>query len=105
MDPTLAHGIEQLHGESFGWALACCGWNRIEAKDVLQTAYLKVLDRRARFDGRSRLKTWLFAVIRRTAADSRRRSLVWSRASSGCGLVEHSQLRRMVTRGPSLAGP
>lgn len=39
---------------------------------MLQTAYLKVLDGRARFDGRSSAKTWLFAVIRRTAAERRR---------------------------------
>jgi RNA polymerase sigma-70 factor (ECF subfamily) len=34
--------------------------------------YLKVLEGRARFDGRSSLKTWVFAVIRRTAAQHRR---------------------------------
>ena len=40
---------------------------------MLQTVYLKVLEGRARFDGRSSAKTWLFAVIRRTAAERRRR--------------------------------
>src|SRR5438876_257659 len=51
MDPTLRREIEQLHERSFAWALACCGWRREEASDVLQTAYLKVFDGRARFDG------------------------------------------------------
>jgi RNA polymerase sigma factor (sigma-70 family) len=74
MDPTFRREIEELHDRSFAWALACCGWRREEASDVLQTAYLKVLDGRARFDGRASFKTWLFAVIRNTAADRRRRS-------------------------------
>ncbi len=65
--------LEALHPACFGWAFGCCGWNREEAEDVLQTVYLKVLDGRARFDGRSSLKTWLFAVIRHTAAERRRR--------------------------------
>ncbi|HXH38199.1 MAG TPA: RNA polymerase sigma factor [Thermoanaerobaculia bacterium] len=76
--------LERLHAASFGWALGCCGRNRDDAEEVLQTVYLKVLDGRARFDGRSSLKTWLFAVIRRTAMAERRtrwlRSLAMLRA-------------------------
>src|SRR5437764_513286 len=64
--------LERLHAASFGWALGCCGRDRDEAEEVLQTVYLKVLDGRAKFDGRSSLKTWLFAVIRHTAASHRR---------------------------------
>lgn len=67
--------LEQYHAASFGWALACCGRDRVEAEDVLQASYLKVLEGRARFDGRSSVKTWLFGVIRRTAAEERRRRL------------------------------
>src|SRR5688500_3283126 len=52
--------------------MACCGRDRTEAEDVLQTSYLKVLDGRAVFASRSSLKTWLFGVIRRTAAEHRR---------------------------------
>lgn len=65
--------LERHHAESFGWALHCCARDRTEAEDVLQTAYLKVLEGKARFDGHSAFKTWLFSVIRRTAADLRRR--------------------------------
>jgi RNA polymerase sigma-70 factor (ECF subfamily) len=39
---------------------------------VLQLAYLKVLSGKAVFEGRSSFKTWLFSVIRRTAAGERR---------------------------------
>jgi len=70
---SLEHELADLHPKSFGWALACCRYDRIEAEEVLQTSYLKVLSGRARFDQRSSFKTWLFGVIRRTAAEARRR--------------------------------
>ena len=69
--------LEALHPVSFAWALGCCGRDRTDAEDVLQETYLKILEGKARFDGRSALKTWLFSVIRRTAASHRR--LRWLR--------------------------
>ncbi len=66
--------LETLHGRSFAWCLVCCRGDRSEAEEVLQTVYLKILDGRARHAGRGELKPWLFAVIRRTAADRRRRA-------------------------------
>jgi len=66
---------EQLlrhHEDSFGWALHCARYDRTEAEEVLQQAYLKVLDGRARFGGRSAFRTWLFGVIRHTAGERRR---------------------------------
>jgi RNA polymerase sigma-70 factor (ECF subfamily) len=71
--PDLPGELERLHPASFSWALTCCGREREEAEDVLQTSYMKLLDGRARFDGRSTLKSFLFGVILRTAAESRRR--------------------------------
>ncbi len=38
-------------------------------------SYHKVLDQRARYDGRSAFKTWLFSVIRFTALDHQRWSV------------------------------
>lgn len=77
MDPgALRQHLEASHPDCYAWALACCDRDPVEASDVLQTAYLKVLDGRARFDGRSSFTTWLFAVIRRTAADERRKRIV-----------------------------
>jgi RNA polymerase sigma factor (sigma-70 family) len=67
--------LEALHPASFRWALSCCRWNSQEAEDVLQNTYLKVLQGKARFDGKSTLKTWLFSVIRRTAAQQQRNTL------------------------------
>lgn len=65
---------------------------------MLQACYLKLLEGRARFDGRSSFKTFLFGVIRRTAAEQRRRRALhrlwlarWGRAAAhegGSGSVE-----------------
>jgi RNA polymerase sigma factor (sigma-70 family) len=65
--------LEKHHREAYGWALSCCARNPAEAENVLQTVYLKALQGKAQFDGRASFKTWLFAVIRRTAIDERRR--------------------------------
>lgn len=66
--------LERLHAAGFAWALACCGRRREEAEDVLQASYLKILDGRAPFAGRSSFKTFLFGVIRRTASEERRKT-------------------------------
>ena len=73
---SLEQEIAALHASSFGWALACCGRDPVLAEDVLQDVYFRVLDGRARFDRRSSLKTWLFGVIRMTAREHRRWSVV-----------------------------
>ena len=59
-DIELRAQLEKHHTASYGWALSCCSQNRTEAKDVLQTAYLKILEGRARFGGKSTFRTWLF---------------------------------------------
>ena len=73
----LRRQLERAHADCFGWAMACCGRDRDDAEEVLQTVYLTVLDGRARYDGRSTFRTWLFGVIRLTAASERRK--VWLR--------------------------
>jgi len=70
--PDLLEKLQELHVSAFTWSLHCCGGQRAEAEDVLQTVYLKLLTGSARFDGRSAFKTWVFAVIRSTACDTRR---------------------------------
>ena len=84
--------LERLHPAGFAWALACCGRDREDALDVLQTSYLKVLEGRAKFAGRSSFKTFLFGVIRRSASEVRRRNALRSLflADRGRGLGESS---------------
>jgi len=69
----LEQHLAQLHPASFAWALTCCRWDRTEAEEVLQSAYVRVLEGRARFGGGCSLKTWLFSVVRTVAAETRRR--------------------------------
>ena len=76
----LEQQIAALHPASFAWALACTRWNAAEAEEVLQSVYLSILEGRARFDGRSTFKTWLFAVVRNVAARARRRRWLEARA-------------------------
>jgi RNA polymerase sigma-70 factor (ECF subfamily) len=68
--------LENLHSASFGWALSCCRRDHAEAEEVLQTVYLKILEGKAKFRGESSLKTWLFAVIRKTAIGEYRKKLL-----------------------------
>ncbi len=68
--------LERLHAASFGWALSCCRRDRAEAEEVLQTVYLKIFESKARYRGEASFKTWLFAVIRKTAVSEHRRTLL-----------------------------
>jgi RNA polymerase sigma-70 factor, ECF subfamily len=68
--------LERLHPASYAWSLSCCRRDSVEAEEVLQDVYLKILEGKARFDGRSSLKTWLFSVIRRTAASRARKRML-----------------------------
>ena len=73
MDSELAANLESLHPDAFGWALHCCDGDASRAEDVLQNAYLKLVQQRIRFEGRSTFKTWWFGVIRLTAHEEFRR--------------------------------
>jgi RNA polymerase sigma-70 factor, ECF subfamily len=68
--------LEKLHSASFGWALSCCRRDHAEAEEVLQIVYLKILQGKACYRGESKLQTWLFAVIRKTAITERRKHIL-----------------------------
>lgn len=59
--------LADLHDSAYRWALTCTGFDEEHAHEVLQMVYLEILGGRAVYEGRSSLKTWLFAVIRNTA--------------------------------------
>ncbi len=61
------------HTAAYGWALTCCAGDEAEAEDVVQEAYLRLLGGRARFEGRSEFRTFVFGVVRRVASERARR--------------------------------
>jgi RNA polymerase sigma-70 factor, ECF subfamily len=73
-EEALKSRLEALHADAFGWALGCCRRDPDAAREVLQMAYVKILEGRAQYNGHATFRTWLFAVVRNTAADHRRRS-------------------------------
>lgn len=73
MNNELAANLEALHLDAFGWALHCCAGDHPRAEDVLQNAYLKVVQGSALKDRPGALKTWWFGVIRFTAQEEFRR--------------------------------
>ena len=64
--------LERLHSHGYAWAMRCCRGDQTEAEDVLHLAYVKILEGKARFEGRSTFRTWLFGVVRYTAQEQRR---------------------------------
>ena len=88
--------LERHHQASYGWALSCCSRDCHQAETVLQNVYLKILEGKARFDGRSSFRTWLFAIIRKTAADERRRNLLMRLrlAKHGQGAAQNAPAER-----------
>jgi RNA polymerase sigma-70 factor (ECF subfamily) len=102
--------LEEHHAAAYTWALHCCHGNQEEAKDVLQTVYLTILEGKAKFSNLSTFKTWLFSLIRKKACTAHRNLMRRLRRLSeepvGSSVeqpqnVEHiyrSELREKVTK-------
>ncbi len=67
-NPKVSHAaLAELHAGACGWALSLTGRQPEVAEDVMQQTYLLILEGRARYDGASSLKTWLYGVVRNVA--------------------------------------
>jgi RNA polymerase sigma-70 factor (ECF subfamily) len=69
--------LAQYHNDCYCWALHCCYRDKDIASEVLQIAYLKILERGKSFRGESTFKTWVFIVIRNTATDALKKQKKW----------------------------
>lgn len=70
--PQLRQRLAEHHHDCFAWAKHCCQHQHELAEDILQRVYLKILEGKAVFDGRSAFRTWVFSVIKHTATDEYR---------------------------------
>jgi RNA polymerase sigma-70 factor (ECF subfamily) len=59
--------LEAIHSQLYGWALTRCGFDHSAAEDLMQEAYVALLNGSARFDNKSSLKTFLFGVVQNLA--------------------------------------
>ena len=66
--------LEAIHSQVFGWALSRCNYEQTVAEDLVQQAYVELLTGKARFDGASSLKTFVFAVVQNLARNRSRRA-------------------------------
>jgi len=85
--------LEAMHGQVFGWALSRCNFEQVVAEDLVQQAYVELLTGKARFDGESSLKTFVFAVVQNLARSRFRRissrlRLTQQAASTDAGIVQ-----------------
>jgi len=65
--------LEAIHGQVYGWALSRCDFDHATAEDLMQQAYVELLSGSARFDNKSTLKTFVFAVVQNLARSRFRR--------------------------------
>jgi RNA polymerase sigma-70 factor (ECF subfamily) len=65
--------LEAIHGQVFGWALSRSNYDRMAAEDLMQQAYIELLSGRARFHGKSTLKTFVFSIVQNLSRSRYRR--------------------------------
>lgn len=65
--------LEAIHDQVFGWALSRCDFDRATAEDLMQQAYVELLSGSARFEQRSSLRTFVFAIVQNLARSRFRR--------------------------------
>ena len=85
--------LESIHDQVFGWALSRCQHDRMMAEDLVQQAYVQLLSGKARFDGASSLKTFVFSVVQNLAGSRFRR------------LTTRLRFVQMHANDPSFAAP
>jgi RNA polymerase sigma-70 factor, ECF subfamily len=97
-DEDAMRQIYREHADSvFRTACRVLGSSDAELDDVVQHTFLAAIDGAARFDGRSRLSTWLIGIATRRALDharARHRRGRWARLREWAGLSDGASVAR-----------
>ncbi|MFN9810190.1 MAG: RNA polymerase sigma factor [Deltaproteobacteria bacterium] len=97
-DEDAMRQIYREHADAvFRTACRVLGSSDAELDDVVQHTVLAAIDGAARFDGRSRLSTWLIGSATRRALDharARHRRGRWARLREGAGLSDGASVAR-----------
>ena len=91
--------LEAMHGQVFGWALSRCDFQQVVAEDLVQQAYVELLTGKARFDGKSSLKTFVFAVVQNLSRNRYRRMAIRLRVMDRAGKEAVTEVAQPVYPG------
>jgi len=91
--------LEAMHGQVFGWALSRCDFQQAVAEDLVQQAYVELLAGKARFDGKSSLKTFVFAVVQNLSRNRYRRIAIRLRLLEKAGTESGPDVTQAVEPG------
>jgi RNA polymerase sigma-70 factor (ECF subfamily) len=89
-DLALLNELVERYQYRLGRYLIYLTARRESVDDWVQETWLRVLDRGAQYDGRSRFETWLFSIARNLAVDDLRRKQGLSLDAAGDGPLDPS---------------
>lgn len=91
---AIADQLAMLHKVAYRWARQCCYYQDDFAKDALHTAYLRILEGKAKYKEKGNFKSWLFGVIRFCALEQTRKRHEYSSlevVDDQLGYVSHQE--------------
>jgi len=72
-DPAAQRWVVETYLPQIVRAARAAGLDRATAEDVAQSAFLTFFEKAATFEGRSRVRTWLFGILYRKIQEARRK--------------------------------
>jgi len=71
--------IQKYRQKAFAITYSMCGWDREEANDLTQEAFLKVIRNIKKFKGNSSFYTWFYRIVVNTCLDARKKKNRWKK--------------------------